>query len=103
MGLILQLQANAPVFKTPALYKVVDPGTNTPRLKLLNLEKAVFDIRNGGRLLRITGLSVETGDLAAHGPRVEDIDELEIHVDLGAEGGLKILSQLFIGLPATGK
>ncbi len=103
VGLILQMQANAAVFKTPAAYKLVDPGTNTPRLKLKNLDQAAFEIRDGGRLLRITGASVETGDLAAHGPRVEDIDELEVHVDLGAEGGLKILSQLLIGLPPAGK
>lgn len=92
--LTLLLKASAPIFKNPDAYTVIDPGGNGPKLKLSGLDKVKAEIREDGTLLVLTGPVLEAADLGAFNPRSGHGPELEIHVDLGPDGGVKILSQL---------
>lgn len=92
----LILKAQGPIFKKPETYKVLDPGVNAPTLKLAGLDALRTELREDGTLLVITGPTLEAGDLGVFDPRKEQGPELEVHVDLGADGGLKILSQLLV-------
>ena len=92
--LALLLKAQAPIFKNPAAYKVVDPGTNGKTLTLTGLDAVRAELREEGTLLVLTGPMLEAADLGPFEPRKEHGPELEIHVDLGPDGGLKIISQL---------
>lgn len=92
--LALVLKAEEPIFKDLEAYKVVDPGVNGPKLKLGGLDSIKAELREGGTLLVLTGPTLEAADLGEFKPRDERGPELEIHVDLGPDGGLKILSQL---------
>jgi hypothetical protein len=90
----LLLKAQGPIFKAPAAYKVLDPGSSGPKLKLGGLGAVKTELREDGTLLVISGPTLEAGDLGAFDPKAEQGPELEVHVDLGPDGGLKILSQL---------
>lgn len=92
--LALVLKAQTPIFKDPAAYRVLDPGVNGPKLKLANLGALKAELREDGTLLVLTGPTLEAGDLGPFDAQAEKGPELEVHVDLGPDGGLKILSQL---------
>ncbi|MCW8132416.1 MAG: TIGR03790 family protein [Planctomycetota bacterium] len=103
VGLVIQLRAPSALFQHPDQYKLIDPGTNRATAKLLDLDMAKFEARDGGKLLVISGASLQTGDLPDPNPQSEDGEELELHIDLGSDGGRKIVSQQFFALPGAKK
>ncbi|MBI3831399.1 MAG: TIGR03790 family protein [Planctomycetes bacterium] len=92
--LALMLKAQTPIFKNTDKYKVVDPGVSGPKLKVTGLDKLKCELKEDGTLLVITGPKLEAADLGAFDPKQEMGPELEVHVDLGPDGGEKIVSQL---------
>lgn len=87
-ALAMTLQAVQPLFKDAATYRVIDPQSNDPNIKLEGLNTATFAIEEAGRKLVVTGPRLTR--TAAEPLRNS---ELEVHVDLGVDGGKKIVSQ----------
>jgi hypothetical protein len=89
-SLQLLLRCQQPIFKHTDKYRVFDRGNNSPQIKLVDLDKATFKTLRDEKDLLIDGVAVEIGNLSK-----DSIQELEVHIDLGDDGGHKIVSQLF--------
>ena len=86
--LVLGLQAPRPLFKNPSQYRVVEPGNNDPAIRVAGMAEAKFTVLDGGRKLLVKGLRLTREGKA----RIKN-QELEMHIDLGRDGGVKIVSQ----------
>ncbi len=88
---LLLLKATSSIFKSPAHYKITHFKTNQDKhfhLKALdNIKTRIIDNK---QFLILSGMAFETGDFNQQRGL-----ELEIKIDLGRDGGEKILSQRF--------
>ena len=81
------LQAANTLFKAPSTYRVLDPGNNDPSLEIAGMNSAKFQVQAQGKTLRISGLQLTR----RNADPLTNV-ELEIHVDLAADGGEKTFS-----------
>ncbi len=87
----LLLKAIGPIFKKVNQYKITEYKTNRPEeLTLTGLDQVSFQVSDGGALLVVRGMKLETGALEGLNQ-----GELEVQFDLGTDGGRKIISERF--------